>query len=939
MGAIHSRQIVDPSQVQPPTLVRRLLTQIAILQKRIKETLADLPGWHQTEHLAATLTSPVRWLANSTQRALPVTRRLDWLLEIERIKTMHPVILVIAIGWAIRRGLFTTQYGHIGTDTLIYPTIATISYFNPFLGIVTGIGFGVGDIVQKFFVNDIFGTNGTDANYYAALLGYCIAYSSLMVAGLLPGVMGRLFSLAARTIIKLLFSVVARARADGPSTSNPEFSNLGNPLSGEFPIPELIASMAGAALGGYAVMHLAPTLEYPAFYLRPHPDVSCHNLEMSTYLIGRAGVVAKAAALGGPILATLLNPVEPEREPTDGPGGGGVNGLLPPSPELARQQALLAESFRNIAAARKQLDEMQSHLSSLDPAARDAMRNSQDFRDRWNDAHQALDLAQSDRTRIESQMQSQNAPTIPDMSTPEVPPVSPGPTGMAGSFDDRQFSDIQSQPSRVGTPTTPASSANPLIQSQNPSAITASAAQPATSQSVSPPTSAGQPLDQHRADILNPDGSVNSAGLNRIAPHLTADQIRELPAQVREQLGPVFQHLIKEEGTLHDAELAAFQGNLTPRSLATTIFNAARDAVAARTAAAMARGTLASEEISAALKLAELQVAAHSPLAALSSVEAATESMLPGLLEKGIIDTSGYLNQGWHDALAIMAAPSHRVRLTVGDADEVQTVSYYLGAAGAVAHITTGEHHEIAFPVVIDDSLEEAGKWIGWRLFPVAEPFSVDLSCEELSVVAAATDALREDQMRAALERRRPDPLHRFTLARFNSAIGTGSRDEDGRWITAILGAHAPERFAPIIGHLPAGIAALSGRSWLNAENDQLTLTSTFTGVCLELGGSTPYIVVGIGSGSEPNRYVLAIRGMTGFWTLRFGVPTSDRTRFSRLGGKTLEGLLYHQLAPVLAHPRAGQTSLEPAPAQCRSCNNPLRPSARFCTRCGAPAT
>jgi hypothetical protein len=933
MGAIHTRKIIDPSQAAPPTLVKRLLALIATSQKRVQETLVSLPGWHQTEKLAATLTAPVRWLANSTQRAIPITRRFDWLLEIERIKTMHPVILLIAIGWAIRRGLFTTQYGHIGTDTLIYPTIATISYFNPFLGISTGIAFGVGDIVQKFFVNDIFGTNGRDANYYAALLGYCIAYSSLMVAGLLPGVMGRLFSLAARKVIGLGLSAVARARADGANDLDPEFSNLGNPLSGQYPIPELLASMAGAALGGYAVMHLAPRLEYPAFYLRPHPDVSCHNLEMGTYLIGRAGVVAEAAAIGGPILSTLLNPAEPRAGSTDGSSGGGVSDELPSSPKLTRPQALLAESVRNIEAARRQLDEMRASLRLLDLASRDAMRNNPEFRDRWNDAHQALDRAQNDKMQIESQLQ----PATPGATSDIGAPAASSQTGATGqSFDDRRFNEVGSQQSGTNPPTDISSATQPSIQ--NP-AVTAPAVQPGAPPSISPSASANQLLDQYHADIFNPDGSVNTVGLNRLAPRLTADQIRALPTQVRQKLGSAFQHLVKEEGALHDAELAAFQGNLTPRSLALTIFNAARDAIAGRAAAAMARGTIASEEISAALKLAELQVASHSPLAVLSSIEAATDSILPRLLEKGVIDSTGYLNQGWQDALAIMAAPSHRVHITAGDADEVQTVSYYFGTAGAVAHITTDEHHEIAFPVIIDESVEEAGKWMGWRLFPLAEPFSVDLSCDELSIIAAVTDALREDQMRAALERRRPDPSHRFTMPRLAAAIETGSRQEDGRWMTAMLNAHAPELFAATIDRVSPGIAALSRRRWLSVEDEEVTLRSPLPEICLELGGSTPYLVVGIGSGSEPGSYVLAIRGLTGFWTFRFGVPASDQIRFSRLGGKALEGLVYSNLASVLAHHRQdAQASVEHGPTLCLSCRNPLRVSAKFCTRCGAPA-
>ena len=265
MGAIHSREIKGISQPPRRSMFGQILERVAALQKLAQDSLARIPGWPQFVEVTRILSAPVRWLAETTQRVLPFTRRLDWLLEIEKLKSLHPVILMVAIAWAIRRGLFTTQYGHIGTDTLIYPTIATISYFNPFLGVVTGIAFGIGDIVQKLFVDDIFGTTKGDANYHAALLGYCIAYSSLMFAGLLPGTMARIFQLVARKIIGLLFSAVARARADGATSSGGDLEALGNPLSGAYPLPELIASMAGAALGGYAVMHAAPFLEYPAF--------------------------------------------------------------------------------------------------------------------------------------------------------------------------------------------------------------------------------------------------------------------------------------------------------------------------------------------------------------------------------------------------------------------------------------------------------------------------------------------------------------------------------------------------------------------------------------------------------------------------------------------------------------------------------------------------
>src|SRR5260370_39212652 len=151
--------------------------------------------------------------------------------------------------------------------------------------------------------------------------------------------------------------------------------------------------------------------------------------------------------------------------------------------------------------------------------------------------------------------------------------------------------------------------------------------------------------------------------------------------------------------------------------------------------------------------------------------EGADEPMLSKLIEKGVFDNSGTVTKAWRDTLDALAAPAQCVHLTVGDADDVQTVRFYTGRAGIVAHPVIDEGHEIAYPANVDESLEQAGEWLGWGHFPLAEPFSVDLSCQELAALGAATDAMREDQMRAALERRRPAQSHRFSTARLDAAI------------------------------------------------------------------------------------------------------------------------------------------------------------------------
>ena len=963
MGAIHSRELKGISQPPRRSVIGQILGRVAALQKLAQDSVAKIPGWPQFVEVTRILSAPVRWLAETTQRRLPFTRRLDWLLEIERLKSLHPVILMIAIAWAIRRGLFTTQYGHIGTDTLIYPTIATISYFNPFLGVVTGIAFGIGDIVQKLFVDDIFGTTKGDANYYAALLGYCIAYSSLMFAGLLPGAMARIFQLVARTIIGLLFSAVARAQADGATSSGGDLGALGNPLSGPYPLPELIASMAGAALGGYAVMHAAPILEYPAFYLRPHPDVSCHNLEMSTYLVGRSRTVATAAAVVGPALSTILNPAEPDaRPPSDGSGGGEPirsapyvagpdvaepagslmtsrsGGTLPshrgPEPHAASAYARQVQIDQSIETARKRLADMQAELNALTPARRDLVRNSPEFRDSWNLAQQALDSAQYAKMQIEAQINAEALARSIDPGTPElVSAVGAGAmtsdaaarvrvSGARQSYEESSANDIQQQESAAPPVPAHAGQSLPGAPPTGPSSVVT------------------QFVDRHYADIFNPDGTLNKTRLDNLIDQVKNGQIRELPQRIGTELQRSYREVLDQLSAWHDAEHAAFQENLTTRSLAQTIFGAAQSVIAQRKAASAARAILAPEEVGAALRLAGLELSPTSPLAGLSNIGAAVdESLQAALQQKGVIDTAIQPFEAWRHALATLAAPSHWVHITAGDSDEVQTVRYYLGDAGIVAHIIDNERHEISFPVKIEDSLAEAGKWLGWRLFPQATPFSVDLSCEELIALAAATDVLREDQMRAALERRRPEPSYRFPTDRLAAEIESGRKSPPGRWFTEMLTAHLPARYAPRSESLPAGLESLTQRTWLSVESGNVSLAAPMPGICLELGSPTPYLLVGVGSGSEPGTYVMAVRGLSGFWTLRFGVPEEEKIRFARTGGRILEALVYYHLASVLGARRRGVEPeiVGPESSVCSDCHSPLRPGARFCSRCGTP--
>ncbi len=306
---------------------------IARVQGRVAVAVRRLPGWPLIEWAAEQVARPVKALPDHALRRMPWLRRAEWLLETARLRHMNPVILTVALLIALWRGLRTTPLGHIGTDPLIYPLIGSISCFNPFLGFVSAVAFGVGDLAQKLVYNDIYAAAGRGGNYWGAMSGYVVAYSAVMVMGLLPGVLSRVGRHAVRLGLQQFFFRRAAATADGAEPQR-------GPTGGEYPILEFFGAVLGGGLGAYGAMRAAVGLEYPAFYLRPTPDVSCYENEANNYLLGRAGAVGRAVAVGGTVAHTLLTPQQGGQAGAPPEGGGPPGGSgsgRPVSPEDARR--------------------------------------------------------------------------------------------------------------------------------------------------------------------------------------------------------------------------------------------------------------------------------------------------------------------------------------------------------------------------------------------------------------------------------------------------------------------------------------------------------------------------------------------------------------------------------------------------------------------------
>ena len=203
-----------------PAMYVQIMMVVARWRARAKVSITGLSFWPDVVRYSEKVSKPVKSIAQWALRTMPWLRKAEWLLEVETLTKRHPVALAFSISYAAWSGLMPTLYGHIATDQTIYPVLAAISGFNPFLGLLCGAVFGIADFAQKLVWNDIYQSPGTpqgrlSLNYWGAMAGYVIAYSSTMTMGVLPGMASRVSRLAMRKTLQTFFYRRAASAADG----------------------------------------------------------------------------------------------------------------------------------------------------------------------------------------------------------------------------------------------------------------------------------------------------------------------------------------------------------------------------------------------------------------------------------------------------------------------------------------------------------------------------------------------------------------------------------------------------------------------------------------------------------------------------------------------------------------------------------------------------
>jgi hypothetical protein len=307
-------------------------------------------------------------------------------------------------------------------------------------------------------------------------------------------------------------------------------------------------------------------------------------------------------------------------------------------------------------------------------------------------------------------------------------------------------------------------------------------------------------------------------------------------------------------------------------------------------------------ELQAALRMERLIPRAGSPIFGLRPATQLDEDELSALTAKGIVGPDDLSNEHWRNAFAAVAAPAHRLALCLGSAQGSMEVDYCSGAEGLVAYSGGQGRCAITFPIAPAAILSSCQSWLRWQEVPDCESFRADLRVEEATVLAAAVDACREENLRALIDRRASN-AGRFSREQLDYELQLGRSRADLRWWSGLLWRHAPPAHRPDPGHLDAGAQFLAERGWLRFEDGSAVAGPAVETLCRTLGDLHPYLFVSVGPAAGNPVSLLVTSGPQCFWTQEFlmtneGLPW---VRLQGLGGPGAGNLVQGYLALLRA--------------------------------------
>lgn len=329
---------------------------------------------------------------------------------------------------------------------------------------------------------------------------------------------------------------------------------------------------------------------------------------------------------------------------------------------------------------------------------------------------------------------------------------------------------------------------------------------------------------------------------------------------------------------------------------------------------------LTAAEIQTALRLFSLAPAGTSPLAGVRPAAEVEPMVLESLRQKGAVAAAG-LTPEWRRTIAVLADPAQQATIHVHPAG---TARYYSGPGEIAAAVPLESGgFRILSALSLDAILNEIDDLLGWRTVPDLPPLRAAFSIAELTALAALADACREEQLRAVLERRRPN-VAAFSREAAEKQIAAIDNGFDSRWLAPVLQRFAATGCAASMAALDAGASALIARGWAKPADGSLELGPELQTLCAGFGNVSPFLVVGVGAPWAEPETVLVTRGLQSFWAIEFLAGAAPSAVISRIGARAMNDLLRGRLAPLAI---AAPKSPEAPPARSAPAPETVRPA------------
>ncbi|MEZ0275441.1 MAG: zinc ribbon domain-containing protein [Roseimicrobium sp.] len=256
--------------------------------------------------------------------------------------------------------------------------------------------------------------------------------------------------------------------------------------------------------------------------------------------------------------------------------------------------------------------------------------------------------------------------------------------------------------------------------------------------------------------------------------------------------------------------------------------------------------------------------------------------------------------------------------------------------------------------LTVDDVTKRMGACLGLDAPCESGMLRLKLSMAGFAAFLAAIDGVRRAALMSLLDHVLPPPEIRLSLSDVGSHFAKTLAAGDHRWLSSLTARLCPWDIPTSPAELQAGMQELVSAKLLEPSSPQVwrpapgfllvcdTLSSPLASACL-----SHHDLLKPGSSAD---HLIGLRGLGALWLLEFSEKGGHGTevKLRDVSGAEMELALDLRLqkkirpappsttVPPKSSPARTAAAAESSAAACPSCRSPLKPGARFCTRCGA---